>query len=188
MLRKFHSYINPLPDALVCIFHNWLSAYGRFFLLGPQNRCLSAYGRCPFMEGCWYRVSLKKWPGPQTGVHLQEVSTSGSSTVQYLHYMSTLICTLIKYLYTVPAFDSFKFKYQYALWPIWSARHCDWNSSQPWKIVNWHTTCDRYHFSALQFAILGTPAVPSILYAYFLIWSNKFYSYFCTVPVAPWQH
>ena len=26
------------------------------------------------MGGCCYRVFLKKWPGPQTGVHLWEVS------------------------------------------------------------------------------------------------------------------
>ena len=33
------------------------------------------------MGGCRYRVFLKKWPGPQTGVHLREVSASGGSTV-----------------------------------------------------------------------------------------------------------
>ena len=33
------------------------------------------------MGGCRYRVLVKKWPGPQTGVHLREVSTSGGSTV-----------------------------------------------------------------------------------------------------------
>ena len=36
----------------------------------------SAYGRCPFIGGCRYRVFLKKWPGPQTGVRLREVFQS----------------------------------------------------------------------------------------------------------------
>ena len=33
------------------------------------------------MGGCRYRVFLKNWPGPQTGVRLREVSASGGSTV-----------------------------------------------------------------------------------------------------------
>ena len=41
----------------------------------------SAYGRCPFIGGCRYRVFLRKWPGPQTGVRLREVYASGGSTV-----------------------------------------------------------------------------------------------------------
>ena len=39
---------------------------------------VSVYGSCR------YRVFLKKCPGPQTGVNLQEVSASGVSTVLYI--------------------------------------------------------------------------------------------------------
>ena len=77
-----------------CTFFFYHPLTGGFcVLLGPQNRCPrplmrgvhlceeSFYGRSPFLGGCPYRVSLKKWPGPQTGVRLQEVSASGASTV-----------------------------------------------------------------------------------------------------------
>ena len=70
--------IQPFLDALVCIFH-WLSAYGSFFFSCWDFRigvrvCLwevSVYGRFSMQS------FLKKWPGPQIGVHLWEVSSYG---------------------------------------------------------------------------------------------------------------
>ena len=60
-----------------CAFSIDFPLMGVFLLLlGAQNRCLR-----PLMGGCWCRVFSKKWPGPQTGVHLWEVSASGGSTV-----------------------------------------------------------------------------------------------------------
>ena len=41
-------------------------------LLGSQHRCPRQ-----LMGGCRYRVFLKKWPGPWTGVHLRELSAYG---------------------------------------------------------------------------------------------------------------
>ena len=38
------------------------------------------------MGGCGNIVFLKKWPGPQTGVHVREVSASGGSTALMINW------------------------------------------------------------------------------------------------------
>ena len=79
MLRNWYRYLRSFPDALVCIFH--VSAYGTFFFCWD----LRIGVRVCLWEVSVYRLPiqsfLKQWPGPQTGVRLREVSTSGGSTV-----------------------------------------------------------------------------------------------------------
>ena len=52
------------------------------------------------MGGCRYRVSLKKCPGPQTGVHLREVSASGGSTVFRCDFPSCSESAEIRHVYS----------------------------------------------------------------------------------------